>query len=183
MTDSVRSKTKIYLISMTAVMTAATCVLAPWSLPVGPVPVTLTTLVIYLSLYLLGWKMGTINLAIYILIGMAGLPVFSGFSGGLGKLAGPTGGYILGYIPLAIIAGAAVERFHSRILHFLFIAAGTAACYALGTVWFCLVMGSGVPEALGVCVLPFIPGDVAKSLVAVIAGPILKTRIRRLPLQ
>ena len=66
-------------------MTAVTCVLAPFSIPVGPVPISLTTLVIYISVYLLGWKMASLSCFVYILIGMAGLPVFSGFSGGPGN--------------------------------------------------------------------------------------------------
>ena len=85
------------------------CVLAPFSIPVGPVPISLTTLVIYISVYLLGWKMASLSCFVYILIGMAGLPVFSGFSGGPGKLAGPTGGYIIGFIPMAVITGMMIS--------------------------------------------------------------------------
>ena len=75
-------KSRIYILCVTAVMTAVTCVLAPFSIPIGPVPISLTNLVIYISLYLLGWKMATVSYIVYILIGLAGLPVFSGFSGG-----------------------------------------------------------------------------------------------------
>ena len=81
-------KSKVYMLTATAAMTAVICVLAPFSIPVGPVPVSLTTLALYFSVYLLGWKMSSLSCIIYILIGMAGLPVFSGFSGGPGKLAG-----------------------------------------------------------------------------------------------
>lgn len=84
-------KSKIYGLSMTAVMAAVTCVLAPMSIPIGPVPISFTNLAIYLSLYLLGWKRGTVSYLVYVLIGMVGVPVFSGFTGGMGRLLGPTG--------------------------------------------------------------------------------------------
>ena len=87
---------KVYLMSVTALMAAVTCILAPMSIPIGPVPISLTNLAIYLSLYLLGWKWGTVSYLVYVVIGAVGVPVFSGFTGGLGKLAGPTGGYIAG---------------------------------------------------------------------------------------
>ena len=79
--------TKTYEITMTALMAAVTCILAPLSIPIGPVPISFTNLAIYLSLYLLGWKKGTISYLIYLLLGLVGLPVFSGFTGGPAKLA------------------------------------------------------------------------------------------------
>ena len=96
---------KTYDITMTALMAAVTCILAPLSIPIGPVPISFTNLAIYLSLYLLGWKKGTVSYLIYLLMGFVGLPVFSGFTGGPAKLAGPTGGYIIGFIVMAVIAG------------------------------------------------------------------------------
>ena len=75
-------RTKTYEITMTALMAAVTCILAPLSIPIGPVPISFTNLAIYLSLYLLGWKKGTISYLIYLLLGLVGLPVFSGFTGG-----------------------------------------------------------------------------------------------------
>ena len=86
--SSTISRSKTYEITITALMTAVTCILAPMSIPIGPVPISFTNLAIYLSLYLLGWKKGTISYLIYLLIGLVGLPVFSGFTGGPAKLAG-----------------------------------------------------------------------------------------------
>lgn len=88
------SRGKIYTMSIIAVMTAVTCVLAPMAIPLpfSPVPISLTNLVLYFSAYLLGWKRASVSYIVYMLIGMVGVPVFSGFAGGLGKLAGPTGG-------------------------------------------------------------------------------------------
>ena len=85
-------KTSTYAMVVTALMAAVTCILAPLSVPIGPVPISLTNFAIYLSLYLLDWKKGTLSYLIYLLLGLVGLPVFSGFTGGLAKLAGPTGG-------------------------------------------------------------------------------------------
>ena len=101
--------TNTYAMAVTALMTAVTCILAPLSIPIGPVPISLTNFAIYLSLYLLDWKKGTVSYILYLLLGLVGLPVFSGFTGGIGKLAGPTGGYIIGFIPMAIIGVTAAK--------------------------------------------------------------------------
>jgi len=89
-----------------ALFAALTCVLAPLAVPIGPVPISLTNLVIYFSLYVLGWQRATITYIVYLLLGLVGLPVFSGFEGGVGKVAGPTGGYLIGFIFMAIVCGA-----------------------------------------------------------------------------
>ena len=174
---AVRRKSKNYILAMTAVMAAVTCVLAPMSIPIGPVPISFTNLAIYLSLYLLGWKMGTVSYVVYMLIGMVGVPVFSGFTGGMGKLLGPTGGYIIGFIPMAIIAGLVIDKFDNRAIQFVGMVAATAVCYAFGTAWFCVSMDSGLVAALGMCVFPFIPGDLAKIVIAMVVGPMLRGRL------
>ena len=122
-------KTSTYAMVVTALMAAVTCILAPLSVPIGPVPISLTNLAIYLSLYLLDWKKGTLSYLIYLLLGLVGLPVFSGFTGGLAKLAGPTGGYIIGFIPMAIIAGIVIDKFSQRWIQILGMIVGTAICY------------------------------------------------------
>lgn len=165
--------------SMTAVMTAVTCVLAPLSIPIGPVPISFNSVAIYLSLYLLGWKRGTVSYIVYVCIGMMGMPVFSGCSGGVGKLFGATGGYIIGFIPAALLVGLAIDGSGRRVVYFAAMLVGTAVCYAFGTAWFCVVMGSDIAAALGVCVFPFIPGDLAKILAVLAVGPLLQTRLRR----
>lgn len=172
-----RQKSRVYAMTTVAVMTAVTCVLAPLSIPIGPVPISFTNLAIYFSLYLLGWKLGTLSYVVYLLIGMFGAPVFSGFTGGMGKLLGPTGGYIVGFIPMAIIGGLAIERFSNRSAHFTGMALGTLVCYVLGTAWFCFVAKMAVVPALSLAVFPFIPGDVAKIVLAMTIGPIIRDRL------
>ena len=174
--DNKRNST-VYACSMTAVMAAVTCVLAPMSIPIGPVPISLTNLAIYIALYLLGWKLGTLSCVVYLLIGILGVPVFSGFTGGLGKLLGPTGGYIIGFLPMAVIGGLFLKRFQHRGLHCFGLALGTIVCYLLGTAWFCFSMKTSVAAALGQAVFPFIPFDAAKIVLAAGIGPLLRGRL------
>ena len=180
---AVQKKSKIYGLSMTAVMAAVTCVLAPMSIPIGPVPISFTNLAIYLSLYLLGWKRGTVSYLVYVLIGMVGVPVFSGFTGGMGRLLGPTGGYIVGFIPMALIAGAVIDRFRNRGIQLAGMIAGTAVCYAFGTAWFLVVYTKntgaiGLWTALGKCVFPYILPDCLKIALALAIRKRLAAAIR-----
>ena len=133
--------------------------------------------VIFLSLYLLGWKKGALSLLVYLLLGLAGLPVFSGFAGGISKLAGPTGGYIIGFIPMAIVAGIIIDKSHQRWIQIVAMIIGTAICYAFGTVWFCFQSGYTVAAALAVCVIPFIPADLIKIVIVTIIGPMIRKRL------
>lgn len=173
-------RSRIQALTLTALMTAVTCVLAPFSLSIGPVPISLTNLVIFFSVYLLGWKRAAMSTAAYLLIGLIGLPVFSGFAGGPGKLLGPTGGYLIGFVPMAVIAGLLLRRTERRALQFLAMAAGMAVCYAFGTVWFCAVMDATAAAALGACVLPFVPFDAVKILIALSLCPVIKKRLSAL---
>ena len=168
-----------------AMMTAITCILAPLSIPipVSPVPISLTNLVLLISVYILGWKDASISFIIYLLLGLAGLPVFSGFSGGLGKIAGPTGGYLSGFIFMTVIAGLAVDIFSGRRLPAVIgMALGTAVAYAFGTAWLAIQMDLTFISALSIGVLPYLAGDTLKIILAVIAGPMLQKRLRPLNL-
>ena len=174
-----RNKT-VYHLTMTAAAAAALCVLSPWSIPLGPVPISLCTLLIYLSAWLFSPGRAMAAAAVYVLIGAAGLPVFSGFMGGLGRLAGPTGGYIVGYLPLTAICARFVRRFPGRRgMQCLGMVLGTAVLYAVGTGWFCIQTQVGVVGGLTACVLPFLPGDAAKIGAALLLGPALRNRLER----
>ena len=120
-----------------ALFTAITCILAPLSIPIpiSPVPITLTNLVLFISLYILSWKEALISYILYLLLGICGLPVFSGFSGGIGKLAGPTGGYLAGFIFLILIAGFFMQIFpKKKTLTILGMVLGMAATYILSLI-------------------------------------------------
>ena len=92
-------------LAMTGLMAAVLCILGPISLPLpfSPVPISLGTLAVYLAAVILGGRLGTVSCALYLLLGLAGLPVFSGYAGGAAKLFGPTGGYLTGYLFLAMV--------------------------------------------------------------------------------
>lgn len=175
-----RQSSSIYPLAMTAVMAAVMAAAAPFTIAVGPIPLSLCTFVIYLTAYVLGWKRGTAATLVYILLGAAGLPVFSAFGAGLGKVLGPTGGYILGYLPLAAIAGLAVERFpRNRPAQLAGMVLGTGVLYAFGTGWYCFQSGTALGPALMACVAPFLPGDLVKMAAAMALGPVLRDRLAR----
>lgn len=166
-----KKKWSVYQITFMALMAAVTCILGPLSLPIGPVPVSLTNLVVYFTVYVLGTKDGTISYCLYLLLGAVGLPVFSGYAGGLGKLAGPTGGYLVGFIAMALIGGMVMEKSHRKIVPTMagWVAA-TAVDYLLGTIWFVYVAHYTVMQALAVCVFPFIIGDCIKIVLGTLLG-------------
>lgn len=172
--------TNTYAMAVTALMTAVTCILAPLSIPIGPVPISLTNFAIYLSLYLLDCKKGTISYILYLLLGLVGLPVFSGFTGGIGKLAGPTGGYIIGFIPMAIIAGIVIDKYTEKwLLCLLAMIVGTIVCYALGTAWLAYEAKMDMMAALWAGVIPFIPGDLVKMALAILIAPKIRAQVCR----
>lgn len=157
------------------VFAALTGILAQLSLPIGPVPISMATLGVMLCGLLLGKKDGCLSVLCYILLGAAGLPVFSGFRGGLSALLGPTGGYILGYLPYALLSGMAKKR--SLPGEILLLLLGLAACYGLGTLWFVYQSGNPWETALSLCVLPFLPGDGLKTALALF----LQNKMKKIP--
>ena len=195
--DNQKIKTKQMV--LIALMTAVTCVLGPLSIPLpfSPVPISLTNFAIFLAIFVLGMKNGTISFIIYLLLGAVGVPVFSSFRGGLQVLAGPTGGYLIGFIFLALIMGFALDHFDRKlvptIIGFIFLAAiagffvekfpakiymhvvgmiiGMAVCYAFGTVWLAKLLSLSFKEGLMMGVIPYLAGDVAKIIIAAIVGP------------
>jgi biotin transport system substrate-specific component len=155
-----------------ALFAALLAVCAWLVIPAGDVPFTLQTFGVFAALGLLGGKRGTIAIAVYLLLGAVGAPVFAGFKGGFGALLGVTGGYIVGFLFTALVVGLAAER-RGRKLKVLIPAmiVGILLCYAFGTAWFVLVYTKnsgaiGVGTALAWCVLPYIPADAAKLLLA-----------------
>lgn len=163
-------------------MTAIISILAPFSLPIpiSPVPISLGTLTIYFVLSVLGLKLGTLSVMVYILLGLAGLPVFTGFTGGPGKLFGPTGGYIIGYIFLALICGFFIDKWNGRLLPcILGMLLGTAVLYLFGSVWLAYQASYTLPQALWAGAIPYIPGDLVKLILAVTLGRQVRKRLQR----
>lgn len=175
-------ESKIKTMTMISLMTAVLCILGPITLPipVSPVPISLVTLIIFLSVYILGKKRGTISCLLYLLIGFVGLPVFSGFTGGVGCLFGPTGGYMIGYVFMAIMSGFFIEKWNTkRILHVVGMVIGTMICYLFGTIWLSVQAGMSFYAALGAGVIPFLIGDSIKIVMAVIIGPLIRKQLKK----
>lgn len=173
-----KTDNKVKFMATSALMTAVMCILGPLSIPIGPVPVSLTNLAIYLTLYILDWKRGTVAYLMYLLIGLIGVPVFSGFTGGVAKLAGPTGGYLIGFIPMTILIGLFVDRyFKNRVACVAVMEAATWIAYLLGTAWLAIMAKMTFSAALALGVTPFIIEDLAKMVIAAILGPVLRVRL------
>lgn len=163
-----------------AIFAAIICVAAPFAVPLpgGMVPISLGTFAIYLTGALLGGKRGTVSVAVYIMLGAVGLPVFTNFMGGFAKILGPTGGYIIGYIPLVLITGIFADMPSKK--HWTMpvgMVLGTAVMYAFGTVWFMIMNGTPLGAALLNCVVPFLIDDSLKIVFATIIAVPLKSRL------
>ncbi len=178
----VQNTSKVKQMAVIGLMTAVVCILAPFSLniPVSPVPISLGSMAIYLAVTVLGMKGGTVSVALYILLGLAGLPVFTNFSGGIGKLLGPTGGYIIGYIFLALIYGFTVEHWKNRLgMNIVGAIAGTLVLYLFGTLWLGFQLNLSFVSALWAGVIPYIPGDIVKLAAAMSLGMLLRRRLTK----
>ena len=157
-------------IVLCALFSALTAILSQISIPLPftPVPINLATLAVCLAGGILGAKWGTISQVVYVLLGAIGLPVFAGFTSGVGIIMGPTGGYIAGYIASAFIIGLVYDKIKKNNLWAggAAMSIGILGCYTLGTVWFMYITKNGLREALLLCVIPFLIGDLIKIVSA-----------------
>ena len=173
---------RIHDIAYIALFTALLAICAWIAVPVS-IPFTLQTAAVFLAVGLLGWRRGTIAVAVYILLGALGAPVFSGFRGGFGVLLGATGGYIFGFLPAAAVSGAIMDRFGRKMWVMLgAMALGMIICYLFGTAWFVWVYMRSAKEmgffgALGICVVPYLLPDALKLLLAAWLTTRLRGRI------
>ena len=156
---------------------AVLCVLSPFAIPIGPIPVSLSVFAVLLCSAMLGPALALISVAVYLMLGAIGLPVFSGGMGGFGVLVGPTGGYLWSYLPMAFLSGILYRSLFKKkiqgwmtktVLGFLAGMSGLALCYLLGTLQYMLVAEVSFGAALIICVLPFILFDSLKLLLVAI---------------
>lgn len=181
MKDEKRSVFTVREMVFTAICAALICILAPVSIPVGAIPISLGTFAIYFSAALLGGKRGTVAVIVYIMIGMIGLPVFTAMRGGVAVLFGATGGYIIGYIPLAFLTGVFSDM--KSKLHWtmpLGMVLGTVALYTFGTAWYMIMSGSTLAAALLACVVPFLAFDAGKMVLATLLAVPLRSRLNKI---
>ena len=163
---------------------AAVMAVCSWISIPAAVPFTMQTFGVFLAVGLLGGRNGTLAVLVYILLGAAGLPVFSGFNGGIGHLFGATGGYIIGFVFSALPMWLAEALFgKSNKVLIVSMVAGLLVCYAFGTAWFMVVYardsGSiGLITALSWCVFPYIIPDALKILLAAVLTRRLRPLIK-----
>lgn len=160
---------KAKLLTMCALFTALTAICSQIQIPLPLVPINLALFATYLAGTVLGPKYGTIAIVAYVLLGAVGVPVFAGFTGGLGVIVGPTGGYIVGFVLCTWFTGLIVKQFgYKAITLVVAMLAGISICYITGTIWFMHVTNNNLATSLTYCVFPFLPGDAVKIALAVL---------------
>ena len=149
--------TKTRTLTMTALMTAVICIFAPISIPIpiSPVALTLGTFAMYLTAYVLPLRQALAAIGLYLLLGAAGLPVFSGYTAGLSRFAAPGGGYLIGFLFLTGISSLFVSRFPRNIL---------------GTAWMAYLTNTTFLQSLPMGALVFLPLDIVKIIIACLLG-------------
>lgn len=168
-------------IVLAALFAALMAVCSQIQIPLPMVPINLALFAVHLCGALLGAKWGALSISAYVLLGLVGVPVYAGFASGPAALFGKTGGYILGYILSAFLVGLLSRRigftFKGLCLSML---VGVVACYAFGTVWFMAVTGLNLMTSLAYCVIPFLPGDAVKIVLAALLALRLKKPLQAL---
>lgn len=166
--DEKRSALLMYSAVFTALITVGGWISVPFV-----VPFTLQTLFVLLAASVMK-KYAVIPAALYVMFGTLGLPLFHNGTSGLGILLGPTGGFLIGFIPMAFIAGVFFSK-KTRAADISGMVLGTLVCYFCGTLWFMVSAGASLPAALITCVIPFIAGDAVK----IAAAEMVTLRLRK----
>ncbi|MEX3745569.1 MULTISPECIES: biotin transporter BioY [Lysinibacillus] len=173
-------KSSTYNYVLAAFGAAIIAVLAQVSIPLpfSPVPITGQTLAVGLIVTILGTRLGTFSVLIYILLGAVGLPVFSGMSGGFAILVGPTGGYIVGFLVTAVIMGLYLDKFGITIFHAIIAnLIGMVVTLAFGTAWLKVAADLSWTAAFMGGVAPFIVVGILKAVLAAWVGVIVRRRL------
>jgi biotin transport system substrate-specific component len=174
--DKISTKGIVYA-SLFGALTAAGAFIV---IPMAPVPITAQTFFLNVAAILLGGPLGSISQFIYVMLGVVGIPVFAGGKAGLGVIFGPTGGYLLGFIIAAFVIGSVnrMKKSAGIFWHIFSMAIGMMIIYSLGSFQLSLVAKMSFHKAFVVGVLPFIPGDIIKILLAAIISSKLKGRVK-----
>lgn len=156
--------------SLMAALIAAGAYIA---VPIGPVPIVLQNLFVMLAGLLLGCRWGLASVGLYILAGICGLPVFSGGGAGLGHFFGPTGGYLIGYLPAVFLIGLVSDKTKSLITRSAALILGASLVYLIGVSWLKVATGMSFGKAMAVGMLPFLIGDAIKIIAALLIAKAL----------
>jgi biotin transport system substrate-specific component len=171
---------KLRKVVLASLMAALTAVGAYIHVPIGPVPIVLSTFFVILSGLLLGSHWGPTSMGLYLLVGAIGMPVFAGGKGGLAHFLGPTGGYLFGYVLASWITGFISERSPGLlILDILAVLLGSLVIYGLGIPWLKLVTQMSWTKTLTAGMVPFLIGDAVKASVAIILARSVRPILRR----
>jgi biotin transport system substrate-specific component len=171
---------KLRWMVLASLMAALTAVGAYILVPIGPIPIVLSTLFVLLSGLLLGSRWGLVSMALYLLVGAIGMPVFSGGRGGLAHFLGPTGGYLFGYVIASWLTGLIAERSRGiLILEILGVLIGSLAIYSLGIPWLKVVSQMSWTKTFMVGMVPFLIGDGVKASVAIILARAVRPVLNR----
>ena len=181
--QNTKNNSNVLFLVQSALFAAILCILSPLAIPIGPIPITLGVFAVMLTGVVLDWKRACVAVLVYILLGLIGLPVFSGGNSGPGVIAGPTGGYLWAYVPMAaviaLIGGRGREKEAQEDLRtFVACLLSMVVLYLLGTFQFTLVANSTWEHALSVCVYPFVLVDAAKAVCATLLGVRIRRRLR-----
>ena len=181
--QNLKYNSKVLFLVQSALFAAILCILSPLAIPIGPIPITLGVFAVMFTGVVLDWKRASVAVLVYILIGVIGLPVFSGGNSGPGVIAGPTGGYLWAYVPMAAIIAALGGKPQERELTEDLQTIGACllsmiVLYVLGTFQFTLVADSTWGHALAVCVYPFVLLDAGKAVCATLLGVRIRRRLR-----
>ncbi len=175
MNSSTSIRMTVYASLMAALIAAGSYI----HIPIGPVPIVLQNFFVFLAGLLLGGRWGLASVAVYLLAGACGLPVFAGGTGGLGHIVGPSGGYLIAYLPAVCIIGvfstAGKGRMPTDVAAMIF---GSAIVYLLGVPWLKMVTGMAWSKALAVGLYPFLIGDALKIAAAIPVAKSLRQVIR-----
>jgi len=171
---------KLRWMVLASLMAALTAVGAYIHVPIGPVPIVLSTLFVLLSGLLLGSRWGLASMGLYLLVGAIGIPVFAGGKGGFAHFFGPTGGYLFGYVLAAWIAGLISERSRGLLILDIFaVLVGSTAIYGLGVPWLKMMTQMSWAKTLVIGMVPFLIGDAVKASVAIILARAIRPVLKR----
>ena len=177
MTKSSENVRRMVLCAMFTALVAVCSQIAvpmPWG-----VPINLALFAVYMAGTMLGPVWGTASQVVFIALAAIGVPVLANFQGGPSAIFGKTGGYAIGYLLAALIAGAFAAKLPRKFGWLaLGCVVGCAACYVLGTIWFMTLTGADLTSALGWCVLPYLPGDAVKIVLAAVLTMQLDKRLK-----
>jgi len=165
-------------LSLIALFAALTAVGGFISIPFYPVPLTLQIFFVLLSGAILGKKLGALSQIIYLGLGSIGAPVFHNFTGGIGILLGPTGGFLFGFIPVAYVAGLFYEKYTNNKLRFSGLIISLVPIYIIGILWLSFITGISIEKAILVGGIPFILGDFVKSIIVFLVEKKVKNYIK-----